>query len=77
MDKVGLQVAGLGKGRVTVAMEEPQIAPNPPQATTEAMARPPRRWPRQALEALNRSSDSPAWATNTPIMTNSGTTESP
>ncbi len=35
-----------------VASDEPQIAENPPQATTVAMASPPLRWPRKALEAL-------------------------
>ena len=53
------------------------MAPKPPQATTVAMASPPRMCPRNALEALKRSSDRPARATNIPIMTNSGTTERP
>ena len=31
-----------------VAIEDPQMAPKPAQATTVDMARPPRRWPMKA-----------------------------
>jgi hypothetical protein len=34
-----------------VARLEPEMALKPPHATMVAMARPPRRWPRKALEA--------------------------
>ena len=31
-----------------VAMDDPQMPPNPAEAHTVAMARPPRRWPMKA-----------------------------
>ena len=59
-----------------VARLEPQTALKPPHATMVAIARPPLRWPRKALEAVYSSSDSRARVTKLPIRTNSGTTES-
>jgi hypothetical protein len=58
-----------------VAIEEPQMAPKPAQATIAAMASPPRKWPTKALAARNSSCDMPARVTNEPISMNSGTTE--
>ena len=59
-----------------VAMDEPQMAPKPPQAITVAMAKPPRKWPTIELAALKSSAAMPARATKLPISTNKGTTES-
>ena len=59
-----------------VAIEEPQMAPNPAQAITVAIARPPRRWPMKAYAALNNSCDMPARVTKLPIRMKSGTTDS-
>jgi hypothetical protein len=55
-----------------VASEEPQIAPNPPQAPTAAMATPPLRWPSHDSAASNSALDSPPWVANWPISRNSG-----
>ena len=59
-----------------VASDEPQIAPNMAQPPTEAMARPPRMCPNQALAARNKARLSPALVANWPISRNKGTTES-
>ena len=57
-----------------VAIEEPQIEPNAAQASTAAIANPPRRWPMTALAARNRLRDSPPCEANAPISRNSGMT---
>ena len=59
-----------------VAIEEPQIAPNPAQAMIVAIARPPRRWPMNAYAARNNCCDMPARVTRLPIRMNRGTTDS-
>ena len=59
-----------------VAIDEPQIAPKPAQASTVACARPPRTWPTNEYAARNSSCARPARATKLPIRMNSGTTES-
>jgi len=60
----------------TVATDEPLIAANPPQAAIEPTARPPRKWPNQALPALNSSRLMPPAAANDPIRMNMGITAS-
>ncbi len=57
-----------------VATEEPQIAAKPPQASTVAMPRPPRRWPISALAARNSSRLTPDTETKAPISMNIGIT---
>jgi hypothetical protein len=57
-------------------MDEPQMAPNPPDAITLAIASPPRLCPTNALAAENSSRAMPARATKLPISTNSGITDS-
>ena len=58
-----------------VAIEEPQMDPKPPEAMMLAMAKPPRRWPTNALAAVNSSLAMPARETKLPISTNSGITD--
>ena len=58
-----------------VAIEEPHTAPNRALAPMVAMARPPLRCPMKAATRLYRLCDSPVRPANTPIMTNSGTTD--
>src|SRR5712691_3939551 len=57
-----------------VAREEPQMAPNPAQPTTVAMARPPRKWPSHTLAAWKRLRESPDCDARYPISTKSGMT---
>ena len=59
-----------------VAIEEPQIEPNPAQATMVDIASPPFQWPMKAYAARNSSLDMPARETKLPIRMNSGTTDS-
>src|SRR5207249_9487609 len=59
-----------------VAIDEPQMPPNPADAHTVAIASPPRRWPMKAYAARNSSRDMPARVTKLPIRMKSGTTES-
>ena len=59
-----------------VASDEPQIAPKPAQAPTDAMATPPLRWPIQVSAALNSAFDMPPLVANWPIKRNSGTIDS-
>src|SRR5438105_15434797 len=59
-----------------VAMDEPQMPPNPADAHTVAIASPPRSWPWNAYAARNSSCDMPARVTKLPIRMNSGTTDS-
>jgi len=58
-----------------VASDEPQIAPKPAQAPTEAMAMPPFRWPSQSEAAWNSALDMPDFVANCPIRRKSGTIE--
>ena len=57
-----------------VASDEPQTALKPPQAAMVAVARPPRVWPSQALDASYRSFEMRDWAMKLPIMIKSGST---
>ena len=56
---------------------DPQIAENPAQATIVAIARPPRKCPKNALDTWYNSRLNPPLLTNNPIRMNSGTTDSP
>jgi hypothetical protein len=56
-----------------VASEEPQIAPKPAQAPTEAMAMPPLRCPSQSEAAWNSALDMPDFVANCPMSRKSGT----
>jgi len=58
-----------------VARELPQIAPNPAQDPTAAMATPPLRWPSQPSAALNSAFDMPPSVAKWPISRNIGTIE--
>ena len=60
-----------------VAMLEPHTAPNIALAPMVAIASPPRNWPMNAATMLNKLRERPAWAANTPIITNSGITDRP
>ena len=60
-----------------VANDDPQIAAKPPQARIVAIARPPRKCPRNALETLYNSRLIPPLFTNSPIRMKRGITESP
>jgi hypothetical protein len=57
-----------------VATEDPQIAAKPPQASTVATPRPPRRWPIMEFAAANSSRLTPETDTNAPISMNIGIT---
>ena len=57
-----------------VATDEPQMAAKPPQATTVATPRPPRRWPIIELAALKSSRLTPDTDTSAPISMNIGIT---
>ena len=59
-----------------VASDDPQIAPNPAQAPTVAIANPPRRPANNALAAANSSCAIEVRAATTPMSRNSGTTDS-
>ena len=59
-----------------VASDEPQIAPNPAQAPTEAMATPPLRCPSHPSAALNSAVDIPDRVANCPISRNIGMIDS-
>ena len=56
---------------------DPQIAENPAQATIVAIARPPRKCPKNALDTWYNSRLNPPLLTNSPIRMNSGTTDRP
>jgi hypothetical protein len=58
-----------------VAMEEPHTAPNSALAPMVAMASPPRKCPMKDATSAYRLFESPPCPANTPIITNSGTTE--
>ncbi len=58
-----------------VASELPQIAPNPAQAPTAAIATPPRQWPISEFAASNSDLDSPPRLANWPISRNIGITD--
>ena len=57
-----------------VATEEPQMAPNAAQASTPAMARPPRKRPITAAANSNNALLMPPWVAKLPIRMNSGIT---
>ena len=57
-----------------VAKDEPQIAPNPAQAPTAAIATPPLLWPKHAPAKLNKAELIPAFAAKFPISKNNGIT---
>ena len=59
-----------------VASDEPQIAPKPAHAPTEAMATPPLRWPSQPSAALKSEVDIPDSVANCPISKNIGMIDS-
>ena len=46
-----------------VATVEPEMEPKAAQASTEAMAMPPRKRPSKALAKLNKALDRPPWTT--------------
>jgi hypothetical protein len=59
-----------------VATEEPQMAPKAALASTEAIARPPRKRPITAAgEPRTARADSPPWVAKLPIRMNSGITD--
>ena len=58
-----------------VAMDDPQMAPNPAEAITLAMANPPLRCPTNACAAVYNSDAIPARVTRLPISTNNGITD--
>src|SRR5512144_1592804 len=58
-----------------VAMDDPQMAPNPAHARMVDRASPPRRCPTKAYAAWYSSRDNPARLTKLPISTNRGTTD--
>ncbi|MNC92824.1 hypothetical protein D3C83_93300 [compost metagenome] len=58
-----------------VATDEPHTVPNAAQASTEAIATPPRTWPISALANANSARESPPCVANAPISRNSGMTE--
>ena len=58
-----------------VATDDPQIAPNMPEAKMAAMESDPRAPRSVAFAARNRSPLSPAAAATVPMRVNSGTTE--
>ena len=60
-----------------VAMELPEMAANRPQAARVAWARPPLRWPSQALAASYSSPLMSALCTNRPMRMNMGSTDMP
>jgi len=58
-----------------VATEEPHTVPKAAQASTEAIAMPPRTWPMSELAKANRARDRPPWVAKAPISRNSGITD--
>ena len=58
-----------------VATDEPQIAPNAAQASTAAIARPPRKRPMTTLANSNSAFEMPPWVAKLPIRMNSGMTD--
>ena len=57
-----------------VATDDPLMAAKPPQAATDAMASPPRKWPSHARPAANSSRLMPDLDANAPIRMNMGMT---
>ena len=58
-----------------VATVEPEIEPKAAQASTPAIAMPPRKRPSSALAKSNSAFDSPPCTANAPISMNSGITD--
>ena len=58
-----------------VATDDPQMAPNAPEASTAAIARPPRKRPMTALANSNSAREMPPCDAKLPIRMKSGMTE--
>ena len=58
-----------------VATDEPQIAPNAPEAPSDATASPPRTPESMTRAARNNSADMREFDATSPIRTNSGMTD--
>ena len=58
-----------------VATEDPQIAPNAPQASTAPMAKPPLKRPMTAAANWNNALLMPPWVAKCPIKMNKGMTD--